>query len=99
MRAKDGEDVPFGDDPFAMAGAVENWLNDLVTFMKDTLRASLEASLQEAAMWDTDRPREEWVALYPAQARPGARRPSGRERGQISGEPWRSKKTRQAIGE
>merc|ERR1711938_406547 len=66
MIAKDGEDVPF-EDPFAMAGAVEVWLNELVTFMRDTLRLSLDASLQDASMWDTERPREEWVASYPAQ--------------------------------
>ena len=66
MVSKDGEDVPF-EDHFMMLGAVEVWLNELVTFMRDTLRLCLDNSLQEASLWDTERPREEWVAFHAAQ--------------------------------
>ena len=67
MKSKDGETVPFEAEPFAMQGAVEQWLNDLTTFMRDTLRGSLDNSLTDASNWDTERPREEWVANYAAQ--------------------------------
>ena len=50
-----------------MEGAVEVWLNELVTFMRDTLRGCLVIALEEASLWDTERPREEWVAFHCAQ--------------------------------
>ena len=43
------------------------WLNELVTFMRDTLRGCLVTALEEASLWDTERPREEWVAFHCAQ--------------------------------
>ena len=58
--------VPF-EDNFRMEGAVEVWLNELVTFMRDTLRGCLVNALEEASLWDTDRAREEWVAFHCAQ--------------------------------
>ena len=66
MVAKDGEDVPF-EDHFRMEGAVEVWLNELVTFMRDCLRGCLVIALEEASLWDTERAREEWVAFHCAQ--------------------------------
>ena len=50
-----------------MEGAVEVWLNELVTFMRDCLRGCLVIALEEASLWDTERPREEWVAFHCAQ--------------------------------
>ena len=50
-----------------MKGAVENWLNELVRFMQETLTEVLDASMTATAAWDLDKPREELVFTVPAQ--------------------------------
>lgn len=66
MISKDGEVVPLLS-LFTMLGAVEHWLTELVGFMQDTLRERLEHSLDTAANWEVDKPREQWLFDYPAQ--------------------------------
>jgi dynein heavy chain len=66
MVSKDEEIVAF-TQTFEMRGAVEDWLNDLVSFMQETLRGVLVNSIADAGAWDMDRPREEWVFHVPAQ--------------------------------
>lgn len=66
MISKDKEKVNF-HGTFEMHGAVENWLNELVLFMQQTLRQILIESVAEAASWELDKPREEWVFNFPAQ--------------------------------
>ena len=66
MVAKDGETVKLFSH-FHMTGAVETWLNELTKCMQETLCSYLDMALKEAANWDVDRPREEWVASYAAQ--------------------------------
>jgi len=50
-----------------MKGAVENWLNELVRFMQETLTEVLDVSMTATAAWDLDKPREELVFTVPAQ--------------------------------
>lgn len=66
MQAKDGELVHFGT-PFFMNGAVEKWLNELTERMRETLRTTLEQALSDAANWDGECPRDEWITKHPAQ--------------------------------
>ncbi|CAM9099296.1 unnamed protein product [Ectocarpus fasciculatus] len=66
MLAKDGERVPF-HALFHMTGAVEMWLTSLVTWMQKTLMLSLDEAVREAALWEVDKPREEWLFGYPAE--------------------------------
>jgi dynein heavy chain len=66
MIAKDGEMVSL-HSPFLMKGAVENWLNELVGEMRQSLRHKLEISMDSAASWDIDSPREKWVFEHCAQ--------------------------------
>ena len=66
MVAKDGETVKFLA-PFQIKGAVEHWLNELTGCMQDTLRAVLDTAVEEAANWELDKPRDEWVLAFPAQ--------------------------------
>ena len=66
MVAKDGETVPL-KDPFQMRGAVERWLGDLGTMMRETLAGVLDVALDTAANWELDKPRDAWVFDYPAQ--------------------------------
>lgn len=66
MRAKDGEFVHFGT-PFFINGAVEKWLNELTDRMRETLRTILEQALSDAANWDGECPRDEWITKFPAQ--------------------------------
>ena len=66
MISKDRERVEFHVN-FEMHGAVEVWLNELVMFMQETLRLVLIDSVAEAAAWELDKPREEWVFTFPAQ--------------------------------
>lgn len=66
MISKDNEVVKFNAN-FEMRGAVENWLNELVYFMQETLCAVLMDSVGDAAAWELDKPREEWIFAYPAQ--------------------------------
>jgi dynein heavy chain, axonemal len=66
MISKDREKVDFHVN-FEMHGAVEVWLNELVSFMQETLRLILIESVADAAAWELDKPREEWVFAFPAQ--------------------------------
>jgi dynein heavy chain len=66
MVAKDGERVRFNQQ-FLMRGAVENWLNELVSCMHSTLQIVLSQALTDAASWEVDKSREEWVFDFPAQ--------------------------------
>jgi dynein heavy chain len=66
MISKDRERVDF-HALFEMNGAVEMWLTDLVEFMRQTLRLILVECLQDAQLWEIEKPREEWIFLYPAQ--------------------------------
>lgn len=66
MISKDREKVVFST-LFEMNGVVENWLNDLVEFMRDTLKNSLVDSMSGASLWETEKPREEWIFMVPAQ--------------------------------
>lgn len=66
MVAKDGERVRFNQQ-FLMRGAVENWLNELVFCMHSTLQTVLAQALTDAASWEVDNSREEWIFNFPAQ--------------------------------
>lgn len=66
MVSKDGERVAL-QAPFHIRGAVENWLNDAVRVMRDTLARVLAAALEAAANWEVDLPRDQWVFQFPAQ--------------------------------
>lgn len=66
MLAKDGEVVPFMA-PYLIHGAVEVWLGALVSVIQDNLKEELYRALDSAGSWESDQPREEWVANYPAQ--------------------------------
>jgi len=66
MVSKDKEVAQF-PRLFDMKGAVENWLNELVRFIQETLTEVLGASMTATAAWDFDKPREEWVFTVPAQ--------------------------------
>ena len=39
----------------------------LVTWMQKTLMLSLDEAVREAALWELDKPREEWLFGYPAE--------------------------------
>ena len=66
MVSKDGEVVEFYK-PFVIAGAVENWLNELTLMQTDTLRFVLESAIETAVNWELEKPRHMWVDDYPAQ--------------------------------
>lgn len=66
MIAKDGERVPF-HAIFSVSGAVEAWLSRLVAWMQTTLVLILKEAVHEAALWEEDKPREEWLFGYPAE--------------------------------
>lgn len=66
MVAKDGEMVELFAK-YTITGAVETWLNQLVAVMQDTLKQELDNSMDAAAAWESDMPRETWLYSYPAQ--------------------------------
>ena len=66
MISKDKEKVLF-PGIFEMRGAVEIWLNDLVSYMQSILRHILVDTISETALWEVNKPREEWIFAYPAQ--------------------------------
>lgn len=39
----------------------------LVTWMQKTLMVGLDEAVREAALWEVDKPREEWLFGYPAE--------------------------------
>jgi dynein heavy chain len=68
MISNEGETVQFVPDKFAMAGAVENYLNDLEKAMIVTLQAILIEAKSTADDWDRDgAKRDVWLELYCAQ--------------------------------
>lgn len=67
MHSKDGgEHVDFCGD-FECEGPVEEWLNGLVTMMRDTLKNILGKAKFAADHWEIEKPRREWLFDYPAQ--------------------------------
>ncbi|RLN89500.1 hypothetical protein BBJ28_00002039 [Nothophytophthora sp. Chile5] len=66
MVSKEGEVVQFMDSQL-IHGTVENWFNDLVVIMQDTLRQKLFDSVETSALWGVDCARHTWVFDYPAQ--------------------------------
>lgn len=67
MRSKEGEIVRFPDSHL-IHGSVENWFNDLVVVMQDTLRQGIFDAIERSALWGVDCARHTWVFDYPAQA-------------------------------
>ena len=66
MRAKDGELCPFHKN-FVIAGAVENWLNDLTVQMQHCLAFHMDAGINSAMHWEVEKPRHAWLFDYIAQ--------------------------------
>lgn len=66
MRSKEGEVVQFSDSHL-IHGSVENWFNDLVVVMQDTLRQGIFDAIERSALWGVDCARHTWVFDYPAQ--------------------------------
>ena len=67
MYSKEGEEyVPLAVD-FHCQGAVEDWLNRLVTAMKSTLMEILSKAKFTADHWEVEKPRQRWLFDYPAQ--------------------------------
>ena len=66
MIAKDREEVKF-HIPFVIAGAVENWLNELTEAMKNCLKHHMSDAIETAVNWDVEKPRHLWLYDYPAQ--------------------------------
>ncbi|TMW58214.1 hypothetical protein Poli38472_011802 [Pythium oligandrum] len=66
MISKEGEVVRFLDSHL-IHGAVENWLNDLVQVMQQTLREQLLTALDASALWGVEVSRHAWVFDYAAQ--------------------------------
>jgi len=67
MFSKDGEEyVPLAAE-FQCIGAVEEWLNRLVTAMRNTLQEILARAKFTADHWETEVPRHRWLFDYPAQ--------------------------------
>ncbi|KAL4106224.1 hypothetical protein PRIC1_004278 [Phytophthora ramorum] len=66
MVSKEGEVVQFLDSHL-IHGTVENWFNDLVIVMQDTLRQKIFDAVESSALWGVDCARHTWVFDYPAQ--------------------------------
>ncbi|GAB9467560.1 hypothetical protein Gpo141_00004900 [Globisporangium polare] len=66
MVSKEGEVVRFMDSHL-IHGPVENWFNDLVSVMQDTLRQRIFEAVESSALWGLDAARHTWVFDYPAQ--------------------------------
>lgn len=66
MISKEGEVVQFMDS-HVIHGTVENWFNDLVVVMQDTLRQKIFDAVESSALWGVDCARHTWVFDYPAQ--------------------------------
>ena len=69
MVASDGERVPFPESigNFRIEGAVEDWLNQLTSKMKDCLAHVLDTGIESAVNWEVEKPRHLWLFDYPAQ--------------------------------
>ena len=66
MIAKDGEVMDLMR-PFTIAGAVENWLNDLTLVQQSTLAEILHVAVESAVQWEVEVPRHEWLKDLPSQ--------------------------------
>ncbi|GLE01103.1 hypothetical protein PINS_up009916 [Pythium insidiosum] len=66
MISKEGEVVRF-PDALVLHGAVEQWFNDLVRVMQDTLREWLRDALEASALWGVDTTRVAWSLERAAQ--------------------------------
>ncbi|DAZ93925.1 TPA: hypothetical protein N0F65_008868 [Lagenidium giganteum] len=66
MVSKEGEIVRFLDSHL-IHGPVENWFNDLVTVMQETLRHAIFDSVESSALWGVECARHTWVFDYAAQ--------------------------------
>ncbi|TYZ60954.1 hypothetical protein PybrP1_011234 [[Pythium] brassicae (nom. inval.)] len=66
MVSKEDEVVRFPDSHL-VHGPVENWFNDLVAVMQDTLRHRIFDAVESSALWGVDCARHAWVFEYPAQ--------------------------------
>ncbi|POM80025.1 Dynein heavy chain, partial [Phytophthora palmivora] len=66
MISKEGEVVQFMDSHL-IHGTVENWFNDLVFVMQDTLRQKIFDAVETSVLWGVDCARHTWVFDYPAQ--------------------------------
>ncbi|KAF4325335.1 hypothetical protein BBI17_000424 [Phytophthora kernoviae] len=62
----EGELVQF-QDSHLIHGTVENWFNDLVVVMQDTLRQKIFDAVEGSALWGVDCTRHAWMLDYPAQ--------------------------------
>ncbi|RLN47693.1 hypothetical protein BBJ29_000554 [Phytophthora kernoviae] len=62
----EGELVQF-QDSHLIHGTVENWFNDLVVVMQNTLRQKIFDAVEGSALWGVDCTRHAWVLDYPAQ--------------------------------
>ena len=51
-----------------MEGEVERYLNNLTEAMKETLKAKMSEAYSTAMLWEQEKPRQEWLFFYPAQA-------------------------------
>lgn len=77
-ESKRFEFSPLGDDKSCPLYAYNDDNNDddndddaiarrLVTWMQKTLMLSLDEAVREAALWEVDKPREEWLFGFPAE--------------------------------
>lgn len=64
MFSKEGEYVSFQGETFIMQGAVENYLLDLETCMKVSLRKSLSDAKTTADNWELEKKRHDWLEDY-----------------------------------
>lgn len=62
MIAKDGEVVRL-TNKFKLEGQVEEWLNNLLSEMQNTVRMQL----MDAVSTYEEKPRDQWIFDYPAQ--------------------------------
>ena len=67
MYSKDGDECVPIKDQFHCKGAAEDWLNDLVKKMKETLRFIMSKAKFSVEQWDLENPRTKWLYNYPAQ--------------------------------
>jgi len=66
MLSKANERVNF-TSTFVAEGQVEGWLSNLEFKIKETLQDIVEGARQSSELWETDKPREEWLEMQCAQ--------------------------------
>ena len=67
MYSKEGEEYVALSEDFDCVGAVEDWMNRLVTAMRSTLMDILSKAKFTADHWEIEKPRHKWLFDYPAQ--------------------------------